>query len=202
MRLHTLLTGLFVTLFAATTLAPAPVRADDAQVLLAKHRAFVGWQYGDGGVSSLYLERIYTDATGKVTQHATEKRLGLAYRRDYQASATYGEGGSTGFTGRVFWKTSENGFTVPMIGDTAKYHLAVDVLFMEGSTELPATVQSSTSINGKSVQIVRIAMNGAVPFDVYEDPQTGAYVRAVIDPGGSQEAIINIADGPQRCDPR
>jgi predicted aspartyl protease len=193
MRLHTLLTGLLVTVLAASALAPAPVRADDAQALLAKHRAFVGWQYGDGGVSSIYLERIYTDGSGKVTQHATERRLGLAYRRDYQTSATYGEGGSTGFTGRLFWKTSENGFTVPMVGDTAKYYLATDVLFMEGSSELPATVQSGTSIDGKSVVVLRIAMNGAVPFDVYEDPQTGAYVRAVIDPGGLQETVVNIA---------
>jgi predicted aspartyl protease len=192
MRIRTLLVGLFVTFFAATTIVPIPVQADDAQSLLAKHRAFVGWQYGDGSVASLYLERIYTDAAGKVTQHATEKRLGLAYRRDYQSSATYGEGGSTGFTGRVFWKTTENGFTVPLIGDTAKFYLAVDVLFMEGTPELPAAVQGTATVDGKSVTILRVTMNGAVPFDVYEDPQTGAYVRAVIDPGGQQESTYNI----------
>lgn len=63
---------------------------------------------------------------------------------------------------------------------------------MEGSTELPATLQSAATVNGKSAQVIRITMNGALPFDVYEDPQTGAYLKAVIDPGGTLETAINI----------
>jgi hypothetical protein len=202
MRIQHALTWLFAALFAATPIVPLAVRADDAASLLAKHKAFVGWAYGDGSVQSLYLERTYTDGSGKVVQHATEKRLGLAYRRDYQATKSYSEGSSTGFTGSIFWTTSTNGFTVPMIGDTARYYLAIDVLFMEGSTELPATLQGTATIGGKSVDIVRINMNGALPFDVYEDPATGAFVQAVIDPGGSQDTTIKIASytdlGPNR----
>ncbi|MGB6986892.1 MAG: retroviral-like aspartic protease family protein [Candidatus Aquilonibacter sp.] len=193
MRISKLLTGLIVTLFAATAVIPAPVQADDAQSLLAKHKAFVGWQYGDGSVESMQLDRTYTDGGGKVTQHATEKRIGLAYRRDYQATKSYSEGSSTGFTGSIFWTTSANGFTVPMIGDAARYYLAIDVLFMEGSTELPASLQGTATVDGKSVNILHVTMNGAAPFDVYEDPTTGAYVQAVIDPGGSQETTIKIA---------
>ncbi len=64
---------------------------------------------------------------------------------------------------------------------------------MEGTSELPAALQSTATVNGKSVAVIRISMNGALPFDVYEDPQTGAFVRAVIDPGGSQEIRFNIA---------
>jgi predicted aspartyl protease len=192
MRIRTLLTGLVVTLFATTAVIPAPVSAYEAQDLLAKHRAYVGWQFGDGSVQALQLERIYTDASGKVTQHATERRLGLAYRRDYQQVKDYEAGGSTGFTGNIFWTTNANGFTVPLIGDNAKYYLAMDVLFMEGSSELPAALQSDQTVAGKSVQVIRITMNGALPLDVYEDPQTGAYVRAVIDPGGQLETPINI----------
>ena len=56
-----------------------------------------------------------------------------------------------------------------MVGDTARYYLAVDALFMEGSGELPATLQSATTIGGKNVEVIRIAMNGALPYDVYED---------------------------------
>ena len=193
MRIQTLLTGLVVTLFAASVTMPIAAQADDAASLLAKHRAFVGWQYGDGSVQSLYLERTYTDASGKVAEHATERRIGIPYRRDYQTSMSYKEGGSTGFTGSVFWKTTQNGFTVPMIGDIAKYYLAVDALFMEGSSELPAALQSTATVDGKSVAVIRITMNGALPYDVYEDAQTGAFVRAVIDPGGSQEMRFNIA---------
>ena len=172
--------------------APASAAAGDAQALLAKHRAFVGWQFGDGSFTSMRLEREYTDDAGKVTQRATERRLGLAYRRDYQTVKDYREGNSTGFTGNLFWTTSDNGFTVPTIGDSAKVYLAVDVLFMEGSTELPATLQGSTTVDGKSAEIVRISMNGAAPFDVYEDPETGAYLKAVIDPDGQQEETVVI----------
>ena len=190
MRIHHASTWLLAIVFPLTSLLPVAVRADDAQSLLAKHRAFVGWQYGDGSVTSLRLERTYTDASGKVTQHAIENRLGLAYRRDYKS--TTGEGGTEGFTGRLFWTTSANGFTVPIVGDGAKYNLAIDVLLLEGSTELPATLQGSATVDGRSVSVVRVTMNGALPFDVYEDPQTGAYLRAVIDPGGVQETTINI----------
>ncbi len=192
MRIQTLLTVLIVTLFAASTTMPINAQADDAASLLAKHRAFVGWQYGDGSVQSMQLDRTYTDGAGKVWQHATEKRIGIAYRRDYQGTEGHGGGGSTGFTGNIFWTTNDNGFTVPMIGDTARYYLAVDALFMEGSSELPATLQNPTTIGGKNVDVVRITMNGALPYDVYEDPQTGAFVQAVIDPGGSQETPVTI----------
>jgi predicted aspartyl protease len=193
MRIHTALTWATAAVFAVSLFFPPAARADDAASLLAKHKAFVGWQYGDGSVQSLQLDRTYTDGAGKVTQHATEKRIGLLYRRDYQATKDYGEGGSTGFTGNIFWTTSQNGFTVPMIGDTAKFYLAMDALFMEGTSELPATLQPTTTIGGKSVDVLRITMNGALPYDVYEDPSTGAFVQAVIDPGGQHESTIKIA---------
>jgi predicted aspartyl protease len=192
MRIQTLLTVLVVTLFAASATMPITAQADDAASLLAKHRAFAGWQYGDGSVQSMQLDRTYTDGAGKVWQHATEKRIGIAYRRDFQGTEGHGGGGSTGFTGNIFWTTNDNGFTVPMVGDTARYYLAVDALFMEGSSELPATLQSATTIGGKNVEVIRITMNGALPYDVYEDPQTGAFVQAVIDPGGSQETTVKI----------
>jgi predicted aspartyl protease len=193
MRIHTALTWATAAVFAVSSFSPPAARADDAASLLAKHRAFVGWQYGDGNVVSIVAERTYTNASGKVTQTATEKRLALAYRRDYQTTTSHAEGGSTGFTGNIFWTTSPNGFTVPMVGDTAKYYLALDVLFMEGTSDLPAALQGTATVNGKNVDILHITMNGAVPFDVYEDPATGAFVQAVIDPGGNQETTIKIA---------
>ena len=191
-RVSTFTTWLLAALLLLVPVAPIAARADDAQALLAKHRAFVGWQYGDGSVQSLQLDREYTDASGKLAQRSHEWRLGLAYRRDSRAVKGSNGGGSTGFTGNIFWTTSPNGFTMPVIGDNAKYYLAIDVLFMEGSTELPATVQGSATVDGRSAEILRIAMNGALPFDVYEDPQTGAYLKAVIDPGGQLETTINV----------
>jgi hypothetical protein len=96
------------------TLCPAIASADDTASLLAKHKAFVGWQFGDGSINTLRLERTYTDADGKVTQHATEARAGLAYRRDFHSTKDYEGDSSTGFTGKLFWTTSANGFTAPV----------------------------------------------------------------------------------------
>ena len=193
MGVRKVVTAFIISVVAVVSLLPGFARADDAQALLAKHRAFVGWQYGDGSVSSLILERTYTDASGKITQYATERRLGLAYRRDYRSTKAFTADGSVGFTGNIFWATSTNGFTVPVIGDTAKFDLSVDTLFMEGTSELPAVLRPSATIDGRSVDVLRITMNGALPFDVYEDPETGAFVQAVIDPDGDQETTFKIA---------
>jgi len=192
MRIYRVATALFALLFSVASMPPA-VRADDAASLLAKHRAFVGWQYGDGAVQSLVLEQTYTDESGRVTQHVTEQRIGLAYRRDYQSTKDYESDYSTGFTGNIFWTTSANGFTVPLIGDRAKYYLAYDVLFNEGTSELPATLKGTATVDGKTVDILHITMNGALPYDVYEDPDTGAFVQAVLDPGGEYDFTIKIA---------
>jgi predicted aspartyl protease len=179
--------------FAATPFFPSTVRADDAASLLAKHKAFVGWQYGDGSIQSLVLEQTYTNADGKVTQHGLEQRIGLAFRRDFRATKDYESDSSIGFTGNIFWSTNSNGFTVPVIGDTAKYYLAYDVLFNEGTSELPATLTGTATVNGKTVDILHVTMNGALPYDVYEDPDTGAFVLAIIDPGGQYESTVKIA---------
>jgi predicted aspartyl protease len=168
---------------------PQYASADDAAALLQKHRDYMGWQFGDGTVKSLVLERQLTDKDGKVTQTAREDRIALVYRRDYSGGKTFG---STGFTGKVFWSTGRNGFTTPYVGRTSSQLLSVDALFMEGTPELPAEIRPSQTIDGKSVAVVRVTMQGAQPIDLYVDPDTGAYKRAVIDPGESDETTINI----------
>ncbi len=168
---------------------PHAAAADDAAALLAKHRAYVGWQFGDGTVKTLALERQITDKDAKVTQRADEHRAGLIYRRNYSADKTFG---STGFTGKIFWNTGRNGFTTPYVGKPAMQLLAIDALFMEGTPELPATIRPDATVNGKPVQVVRVTMQGAEPMDLYVDSDTGAYVRAVVDPGEDDETTINI----------
>lgn len=169
---------------------PHAAAADDAAAaLLAKHRAYVGWQFGDGTAKSLALERQITDKDGKITQRADEHRIALVYRRNYSSGKTFG---STGFTGKIFWNTGRNGFTTPYVGKPAMQLLAIDALFMEGTPELPATARPASTVNGKSVQVVRVTMQGAEPIDLYVDPGTGAYLRAVVDPGEDDETTINI----------
>ncbi len=180
----------FVLLCGA--LAPLPARADDAAALLAKHRAYVGWQLGDGSVPGLQLTREFRTPKGKVTQRATEIRAGMLLRRDYSDAKT-GLTDSLGFTGHIFWETNYNGFVTPIVGTGARLQLATDVLFSEGTSELPGTLHGTGTVGGKSYPIVRVAMGGAAPIDLYVDPQTGAYVRAVIDPGSSEETTYTIA---------
>jgi len=173
-------------------LAPLPARADDAAALLAKHRAYVGWQLGDGSVPGLQLTREFRTSKGKLTQRATEIRAGMLLRRDYSDAKT-GLTDSLGFTGHVFWETNYNGFVTPIVGTGASFQLAVDVLLSEGTSELPGTLHGTGTVDGKTYPIVRVAMGGATPIDLYVDPQTGAYVRAVVDPGGSEETSYTIA---------
>ena len=191
MRITASWTWLLAGLLVLVSAGPLPAGADGGATLLAQHRAYVGWQLGDGSVTSLVLDRSYTNDKGKVTQSVIERRLELAYRRDYITKSD--RHSSSGFTGHIFWTTSDNGFTVPLLGKDAKYELAIDALFMEATTELPAALQGSTQIDGKSVSIVRLTMMGGERIDVYEDPQTGAYLRAVVDPGGPDETTVNIA---------
>lgn len=178
---------------ALSLLPPIPtIAADDAQSLLAKHRSFVGWQFGDGSISSLRLERQLTNEKNETIERASETRIDLVYRRDYSALKLSDNSASVGFTGRVFWGTSRNGFTVPFVGDLAKYYLATDAMFMEGASELPAAFRGTDSVDGKPVSVVRVTMSGAAPMDLYIDPETGAFSRVVVDPDGTEETRYDI----------
>jgi hypothetical protein len=76
------LLGLFLA--AGMTLAATPLvaRADDAQALLAKHRAFVGWQLGDGAINSLVLDGTMTyQKDGATKVYATVKELQMLASR-------------------------------------------------------------------------------------------------------------------------
>lgn len=169
--------------------AAVPARADEAAGLLAKHKAFVGWQLGDGTIKTLRFEQTTANSTGDVTETAQIVRAGVAYR-----ATRVGKKGlvrEDGFTGRIFWESNENGFTRPAIGNPQKYAIARDVLHMEATSELTGTSQTSKTIDGISYPVVRVDTPGD-RIDLYVDPQTGAYKRAVIDPGGDYETVIDI----------
>ena len=172
--------------------ADAPATSPEAAALLAKHVAYVGWKYGDGTVKSLKLERTYTIKGGSITQYAHETREVLVYRRDYEFPEHPLNNNSTGFTGNIFWRTNENGFTTPFFGDEAKELLSSDALFIEGTPVLPASMHGTGTVDGKTVPVVRVTMQSASPIDVYVDPDTGAYLRAVVDPGGAKETVYDI----------
>jgi Aspartyl protease len=186
-----------VALAIAVSCLAAPQRsaatADaSVQTLLEKHRTFAGWQLGDGTFATLRLHRRYADAEGNTTQVATERRAGLLYRTTTVLPNGEPVTDESGFTGNVFWTSSQNGFTTPLYGDLAKARYSYDLLFNEGTTALSGASRGTEAIGGKPYASLRLDVPEADPIDVDVDPDTGAYVRAVIDPGGRQETVVRI----------
>jgi len=188
--------SLALTLLAVVTAAAAlgQVAGDDAKAaaLLAKHRAYVGWQFGDGTLRSMRITGDVTNEKGERTISFVSLSRGLLVHDTYTMIAHGNVTEDTGFTGSVFWSSDYNGFTTPVYGGYAKYLASSAVLGLEGTTELPATYRGETTIGGKPLAIVRVTLKSADAIDLYEDPATGAYVQAVVDPGGPYEKTLHI----------
>ncbi len=175
------------------SILPAAGRADDqATALLAKHRAFAGWQFGDGSLHTFRITGSITNERGKRTDDLAILRAGLVFN---DADTDVKRGGVTehvGFTGNLFWRSDASGFTIPVYGNLAKYEASLSVLWDEGTTELPATYQRAATIDGQAVGVVRVTLASADPIDLYVNQETGAYVQAVVDPDGAYETTIHI----------
>jgi len=182
---------LLCILFAgALTLAPLFARADDAATLLAKHRAFVGWQFGDGTFRTLVLSGDVVHGGKKVIE--TRKILAGAVKRVEDKDLKHGWTTQSGFTGHVYWASDENGFTRPELGDVQRYLIASDLTFNEAASELSGKIVGSANVDGSSTTIVRVTPENADTLDLYIDPATGAYKRVVLDPRGTYETTWDI----------
>ncbi len=190
------LTVLFVIL-ALLNPRPAAAQGMDASGLLALHHRYVGWQFGDGTFTSMRESGNLVNtkpSAGATPQPPTPLRIlirGVAFRAT-QVDSDTGRPINTGFTGRVFWDSNENGFTHPIIGDEEKYEIAYQFLFNEATAELAGALRNPVTIDGTSYPVVRVTPSTGFPIDLAIDPRTGAYVRAVIDPDGSYETTIDI----------
>jgi predicted aspartyl protease len=172
--------------------ADAPARDAQSAALLAKHRAYVGWQLGDGTFSSMRISGNVTDEKGKKAQTFVMLSKGIVYNNTYTLLDSAGATVHTGYTGNLFWRADLNGFPTPVYGDYAKFLASLTMLEQEGTTELPATFVRNKSVDGRTVGVVRVTLNNADAIDCYIDPQTGAYVQATIDPGGSYETTFHM----------
>jgi hypothetical protein len=166
----------------------------DAQALalLAKHKAFVGWQFGDGTFNSMRITGDITNEKGVKTTTFVLLTEGLLSNNAYTSLERDNAVERNGFTGNLFWETDEGGFTTPVYGDYAKFLGSFALLQREGTTELPASYTGTKTVDGKSVGLVRVTVQNADPIDLYIDPETGAYVKATIDPDGSYETTYHI----------
>ena len=100
--------------------ADAPVQDAKAAMLLAKHRAYVGWQLGDGTFSSMRISGSVTDDKGKKTERFVMLSKGIVYNHTYTLLDSAGAIVHTGYTGNLFWQADVNGFPAPIYGDYAK----------------------------------------------------------------------------------
>lgn len=176
---------------AFLAIAPLPSQADDASALLAKHRSFVGWQAGDGALSSIVLDGTMTSQNNsKIYATVHQVRRGLAERETRTLSD--GTIAESGFTGNLFWESNENGFTHPVVGDAEKYAITQELLFNEGISALPGTIKGYDTVAGVPCTTVEVKADASFALDACIDSQTGAVKRAVIDPGGSQEQTIDV----------
>lgn len=182
-----------LVLIAQAATAPAQTTQDPtAAALLAKHRAYVGWQYGDGTFASMRISGDVTNEKGERTTSFVSLSRGLLVHDIYTMISRGNVVEHTGFTGSLFWNSDYNGFTTPLYGGAAKYQASLTVLGLEGTSELPAIYRGGTTIDGKPLAIVRVTLKNADAIDLYEDPTTGAYVQATVDPGGGYQQTIHI----------
>lgn len=163
-----------------------------AQALLAKHRAYVGWQFGDGTFKSMRITGEVTDEQGEKTERFTLLSKGLVYHDVYTEIKLANVTSHAGFTGNLFWRSDFNGFTTPIYGERAKFLASFTLLQQEGTTELPASFVENKTVDGKSVGVVRVTLENGAAIDLAVDPQTGAYVQATIDPDGANETTYHI----------
>ncbi|MDQ6943063.1 MAG: aspartyl protease family protein [Candidatus Eremiobacteraeota bacterium] len=174
---------------AAAFVPRGAAAADDAAALLAKHKAYAGWQAGDGAIASLRESGTIT-LDGRIVGTITALHRGPIFRATLSRGA--GRSYEDGFTGRVLWSSNHNGFTVQTVGDAARYVYSERALFGEGLTSLPATVVRTETIDGTPVTWVRVAPEVGVVTELAIDPASGMVKRAVLDPNGKYETRFDV----------
>ncbi len=94
---------LIVGVATSATLAQAPDEDATAAARLAKHRAYVGWQLGDGTFSTLRIRGHVTDEKGMRTQDFVIASRGPIYSEAHTMLAIGNTIERGGYTGNIFW---------------------------------------------------------------------------------------------------
>ncbi|HEX3463852.1 MAG TPA: retropepsin-like aspartic protease [Candidatus Elarobacter sp.] len=193
MNLRVLLAAAVAACSLAIPFEAEPARADDPAAILAKHKAYVGWAYGDGtlksvrqtiegrrGSGSAPKPEATPDPIGPANWRSVELRRELLYRA---YSNSYGlEVESEGFTGAVFWRSNANGQTVTRRGRDAQEALTSDLIDAEGFSEAQLTARPDQQFDGKSAAVIRMQPKTAVPADLFFDRDSGALLGYTLQP--------------------
>lgn len=179
--------NLFAAFFAAALLA---ISTNDASVLLAKHAQYTGWQAGDSSVQG--WTATGTRVNGRATDAFSEKRTGVAYK-DTLTAAGGRISEQAGFNGTMVWASDPNGYVVKQTGTPAQVAFDLNLIRAESLAAIPdATLMGSAQVRGINTTIVRCKPSVGPPFDVYEDPSTGAFLQAVVDPDSATKTTLSI----------
>ncbi len=178
----------------ALACSPQPAKAADGSALIAQHKAYTGWAYGDGTLKSA---RVTTQAQASSPAPspkpgATPDPLGepgatsVVLRREllYRSTETAYrlDVSSDGFTGSVFWRANVNGNTVTRRGRDARTALTEDIIAAEALAEVPSATRADAAFDGKSAAVLRIEPKTGVPADLYLDRGSGALLGYVMQP--------------------
>ena len=173
---------------------PGQARADQAADLLAKHRAFVGYSFGDGTVSSLRIEG-HTVHHDKGQTLEVDRFVKLRHGPLFRTTTTEVQTGlteSAGFSGSAFWASNENGFTHLDVGDELKSAIAFELFSGDAAATMAATDRGTKTIDGVSYPVVQVKLQMSDPLDLYIDPATGAYKYFTVDPDGPRSATYDV----------
>ena len=190
--------------FVSVCALPLVGVSDDAGAIIARHKAFMGWFYGDGTLKSVRETIAIVAATpkpdatppptpkpgatppayGQRAEHTMILRRELLYRSTETGyDRALGEGG---FTGNLFWRANENGFTVTVRGPGAAMELTNDIIEAEAFGDVPNALRSSTTFDEKKALVVRITPNQGVAADLFF-AEDGALLGYTLDPDDATE---------------
>jgi hypothetical protein len=166
------------------------VSGNDASALFAKHAQYAGWKVGDPAVQGWSASGTRTN--GKVVDAFTEKRSGVAYK-DTLTAASGHVSEQMGFSSTMVWESNPNGYVVKQAGIPAQVAYDLNLIRGETLSAIPdVAVTGSANVRGTTTTVIRVKPAGAPPMDVYEDPNSGAFLQAVVDPEGPARTAISI----------
>jgi hypothetical protein len=187
-----------IILVAVALLSAVPLlgATADAGAVLARHKAFMGWTNGDGTLSS-FRETIAPAGAANdpsLSRHSRTEvvRRGLIYREtEFAADRPLGD---AGFTGRLFWRSNENGFTVTVRAHAAAIEITRDVIEAEAFGDSPAELRAPLTFDGVTAAVVRITPPGGEPADLYVGAD-GALLGYALAPDDTadREVVHNVS---------
>ncbi len=181
--------------------ATAAAATNDVAAIFAKHAAYVGQP--QGLVLTYRAKRSAKAPVPKSTPAPDDSAFGARRETTYRRGALYrqvdefaGVSEQEGFTGRAFWSSNVNGFTVVDYENAARRMLTANVI--EGDqlgSDVAASARGTKTIDGATADIVRITPPSGIPADVAFDQKTGGYVEVTYDPDNRWERTTVHIDG-------